>query len=81
MVGLPTRMGPAEFTGFGGASVAVPGGLAPLMQKAGGMWEPGAPALAAHAAAGRAADPRAAAASSWPSSATFGNRGGTNAAS
>ena len=37
------RIGPVEFSDFGGAFVAVrcPSDLAPLMQQAGGEWEPG----------------------------------------
>lgn len=39
----PTRVGPAEFSDFGVAYVAVrcPSDLAPLMQRAGGLWEVG----------------------------------------
>jgi hypothetical protein len=39
---IPTHIGPAEFRPFG-AMVAVrcPSELAPLMRKAGAMWEPG----------------------------------------
>jgi hypothetical protein len=40
--GLPARIGPVEFSTLG-AMVAVrcPSDLAPLVQKAGGLWEPG----------------------------------------
>jgi hypothetical protein len=39
---LPTRIGPAEFSTLG-AMVAVrcPSDLVPLVQQAGGLWEPG----------------------------------------
>ena len=39
---LPARIGPAEFSTFG-AMIAVrcPHDLDPLMQRAGGQWEPG----------------------------------------
>jgi hypothetical protein len=41
-ISLPVRIGPVEF-GLLGAMVALrcPSELAPLMEKAGGMWEPG----------------------------------------
>ncbi len=39
---LPARIGPAEFSTLGGMmAVRCPRDLAPLMQKAGGQWEPG----------------------------------------
>jgi hypothetical protein len=43
MVSLPARIGPAEFSDFGGAYIAVrcPTDLESLMQQAGGLWEPG----------------------------------------
>jgi hypothetical protein len=38
----PVRIGPAEFSAFGRlVAVRCPSELAPLMQKAGGQWEPG----------------------------------------
>jgi hypothetical protein len=41
-VSLPTRIGPVEFGMLGGmVAVRCPAELAPLVQKAGGMWEPG----------------------------------------
>jgi hypothetical protein len=41
--GLPARIGPAEFSDFGPAYVAVrcPSDLVPPMQQAGGLWEVG----------------------------------------
>src|SRR6516164_6504504 len=39
---LPARIGPVEFAMLGGmVAVRCPAELAPLMQKAGGSWEPG----------------------------------------
>jgi hypothetical protein len=40
---LPARIGPAEFSDFGGAYIAVrcPADLEPLIRAAGGLWEPG----------------------------------------
>ena len=39
---LPTRIGPVEFGTLGGwVTVRCPRDLGPLMQKAGGQWEPG----------------------------------------
>jgi hypothetical protein len=41
-IGLPARIGPAEFSMLGGmVAVRCPADLAPLVQKAGGIWEPG----------------------------------------
>jgi len=42
-VRLPARIGPAEFSDFGGAYIAVrcPADPEPLMQQSGGIWEPG----------------------------------------
>jgi hypothetical protein len=43
MSDLPARIGPAEFSAFADAFVAVrcPSELAPLIRAAGGEWEPG----------------------------------------
>ena len=42
LINLPARIGPAELSTLGGlAAVQCPSELAPLMQKAGGIWEPG----------------------------------------
>jgi hypothetical protein len=42
MIALPTRIGPAEFSPLGNlVAVRCPVELEPLVQKAGGMWEPG----------------------------------------
>jgi hypothetical protein len=42
MIDLPARIGPVEFGMLGGmVAVRCPSELDPLMQKAGGMWEPG----------------------------------------
>ncbi len=39
---LPTRIGPVEFGALGGwIAVRCPRELDPLMQRAGGLWEPG----------------------------------------
>jgi len=39
---LPARIGPAEFSTLGAiVAVRCPSDLAPLMRKAGGLWEPG----------------------------------------
>ena len=39
---LPARIGPVEFSMLGGmVAVRCPAELSPLMQKAGGTWEPG----------------------------------------
>jgi hypothetical protein len=38
---IPARIGPCEFGMLGGmVAVRCPSDLAPLMQRAGGMWEP-----------------------------------------
>ena len=40
--GVPLRIGPVEFSMLGGIiAVRCPAELVPLVQKAGGMWEPG----------------------------------------
>jgi hypothetical protein len=42
MLEVPTRIGPAEFSTLGNlVAVRCPVELEPLVQKAGGMWEPG----------------------------------------
>jgi hypothetical protein len=42
MIELPARIGPAEFSMLGNlVAVRCPVELEPLVQKAGGMWEPG----------------------------------------
>jgi hypothetical protein len=42
VIDLPARIGPAEFSMLGGmVAVRCPAELSPLMQKAGGTWEPG----------------------------------------
>ena len=40
---LPAHIGPAKFSDCGGAYIAVrcPTDFEPLMQRAGGLWEPG----------------------------------------
>ena len=39
---LPARIGPAEFSALGAlVAVRCPQDLDPLMQRAGGLWEPG----------------------------------------
>jgi hypothetical protein len=42
MMDLPPHIGPAEFSTLGGmVAIRCPSDFAPLMQKAGGIWEPG----------------------------------------
>jgi hypothetical protein len=39
---LPARIGPVEFSMLGGmVAVRCPADLAPIMRRAGGLWEPG----------------------------------------
>ena len=59
---LPAHIGPAEFSTLGAlVAVRCPHDLDPLMQRAGGLWEPGTPALADRAAVDQSADAQPAA--------------------